>query len=173
VSRRRLARESARPDDVDPVGRRQLAEGDTDHPPQGIFVAANGTLGAMEWSIDRLIDETQRLAARGLARAEFFAELAPRLRNVIDHDASCWHTLDPHTLMLTSDAPDELIDRGIYAPRQAAAAGELIVRNPRLVSTDILPAAFRGDDAQTAALIKEPHYAHAPSRRDELPIDPA
>ncbi len=92
----------------------------------------------MEWSIDRLIDETQRLAARGLPRAEFFSELAPRLRNVIDNDASCWHTLDPHPRMLTSDAPDGLIDRGIYAPREAAAAGELIVRNPPLVSTDVL-----------------------------------
>jgi hypothetical protein len=60
----------------------------------------------MEWSTDRLIDETQRLAARGLARAEFFAELAPRLGNVIGNDASCWHTLDPHTCMLTSDALD-------------------------------------------------------------------
>jgi DNA-binding CsgD family transcriptional regulator len=87
----------------------------------------------MHWSIDRLIDETDRLAARGLPRAEFFGELAPRLRNVVDNDASCWHTLDPHTRMLTSDSPDELIDRGIYAPDEAAAAGELIVRSEYLV----------------------------------------
>ena len=87
----------------------------------------------MEWSIDRLIAETERLGARGLPRTEFFAELAPRLRNVIDNDASCWHTLDPHTRMLTSDSPEELIDRGIFAPQEAAAAGELIVRSEYLV----------------------------------------
>ncbi len=87
----------------------------------------------MEWSVGRLLEETDRLAARGLPREEFFAELAPRLRNVIPNDASCWHTLDPHTRMLTSDAPAELIERGIYAPPEAAAAGELIVRSEYLV----------------------------------------
>ena len=60
----------------------------------------------MAWTVERLIDEIDLLGARGLPRKEFFAELAPRLRNVIDNDASCWHTLDPHTRLLTSDAPD-------------------------------------------------------------------
>ncbi len=83
--------------------------------------------------VSRLLDETERPAARGLPREKFFAELAPRLRTVIPNDASCWHTLDPHTRLLTSDAPGELIDRGIYAPREAAAAGELIVRSEYLV----------------------------------------
>lgn len=87
----------------------------------------------MAWSIERLAGEIEWLATRGLPRPEFFAELAPRLRNLIDNDASCWHTLDPHTRLLTSDAPDELIDRGIFTPTEAMAAGELIVRSEYLV----------------------------------------
>lgn len=87
----------------------------------------------MNWSVTRLIDEVDRLGARGLPRREFFAELAPRLRNVIANDASCWHTLDPHTRLMTSDSPDELIERGIFAPEEAPAAGELLVRSEYLV----------------------------------------
>src|SRR4029079_8915234 len=64
---------------------------------------------------------------------EFFAELAPRLRNVVDNDATCWHTLDPHTRLMTSDSPDELIERGIFAADEAHAAGELIVRSEYMV----------------------------------------
>jgi hypothetical protein len=87
----------------------------------------------MGWSVERLVGEIELLGARGLARPEFFAELAPRLRNVIDNDASCWHTLDPHTRLLTSDSPDELIERGVFAPEEAQAAGELIVRSEYMV----------------------------------------
>jgi DNA-binding CsgD family transcriptional regulator len=87
----------------------------------------------MAWSRERLIEEVDLLAARGLPRTEFFAELAPRLRNVIDNDASCWHTLDPHTRLMTSDAPDELIARGVFAPQEAHAAAEMIVRSEYLV----------------------------------------
>ena len=87
----------------------------------------------MAWSPERLVDEIDLLGARGLSRKEFFAELSPRLRNVIDNDASCWHTLDPHTRLLTSDAPEELIARGVFTPEEAAAAGKVIVRSEYLV----------------------------------------
>jgi DNA-binding CsgD family transcriptional regulator len=87
----------------------------------------------MAWSPERLIDEVDVLSARGLPRKEFFAELSPRLRNVIDNDASCWHTLDPHTRLMTSDSPDELIERGVFAPDETQAAGELLVRSEYLV----------------------------------------
>ena len=87
----------------------------------------------MTWTVERLIDEIDLLAARGLPRSEFFAELAPRVRNVIDNDASCWHTLDPQTRLMTSDSPDELIERGIFAPEETPAAGELIVRSEYVV----------------------------------------
>jgi DNA-binding CsgD family transcriptional regulator len=88
----------------------------------------------MAWLPDRLSDEVDLLAARGLPRKEFFAELAPRLRNVIANDASCWHTLDPETRLLTSDSPGELIERGIFAPDEVPAAGELLVRSEYLVA---------------------------------------
>ena len=76
----------------------------------------------MAWSPERLIDEVDLLGARGLPRKEFFAELAPRLRNVIDNDASCWHTLDPHTRLMTSDSPDELVERGVFAPDETSTS---------------------------------------------------
>lgn len=83
--------------------------------------------------LSRLQEEIALLGAQGLPREEYFAELAPRLRRVIDNDATCWHTLDPHTRLLTSDSPDELIERGIYTAETAAAAGELLVRSEYLV----------------------------------------
>jgi DNA-binding CsgD family transcriptional regulator len=85
------------------------------------------------WSVDRLREEIELIGARGLPRDEYFAQLAPRLRRVIDNDASCWHTLDPHTRLLTSDAPAELIERGIYTAESATSAGELLVRSEYLV----------------------------------------
>ena len=59
----------------------------------------------MGGKVERLTDEIDLLGSRGLPREEFFAELSPRLRKAIDNDASCWHTLDPNTRLLTSDAP--------------------------------------------------------------------
>ena len=87
----------------------------------------------MKWSIKRLVDEIDVLGSRGLPRKEFFAELSPRLRNVVDNDASCWHTLDPHTRLMTSDSPEELIERGVFAPDETQAAGELLVRSEYIV----------------------------------------
>ena len=85
------------------------------------------------WTVERLRDEVVLLSARGMSRADFFAELAPRLRRVIENDASCWHTLDPHTRLLTSDAPLELVERGIFTADSVNAAGELLVRSEYLV----------------------------------------
>ena len=87
----------------------------------------------MARSVEALIDEIDLLASRGLPRKEFFAELAPRVRTVVDNDASCWHTLDPHTRLLTSDDPAELIGRGIYTPEQTPGAGELIIRSEYMI----------------------------------------
>ena len=87
----------------------------------------------MGWKVERLIEEVELLGSRGLPREQFFAELSPRLRNVIDNDASCWHTLDPSTRLLTSDAPKELIERGVFALDETPAAGEMIVRSEYMV----------------------------------------
>ncbi|HVW18752.1 MAG TPA: hypothetical protein VHB30_10940, partial [Solirubrobacteraceae bacterium] len=85
------------------------------------------------WTVDRAVEEVAWLGGRGLSRREYFAELAPRLRRVVDSDATCWHTLDPHTRLMTSDAPDELVARGIFARDTVAAAGELLVRSEYMV----------------------------------------
>jgi DNA-binding CsgD family transcriptional regulator len=87
----------------------------------------------MEWSVERLVDELDLLGSRGLSRTEFLAELSPRLRKVIDNDASCWHTLDPSTRLMTSDSPDELIERGVFSAQEAPAAGELLVRSEYMI----------------------------------------
>jgi hypothetical protein len=52
---------------------------------------------------------------------------------VLDDAASCWHTLDPHTRLLTSDDPAELIGRGILTPEQTPGAGELLVRSEYMI----------------------------------------
>lgn len=87
----------------------------------------------MPWTPRRLIDEIEQLGVRGLPREEFFAELAPRLRRVIPNVASCWHTLDPHTRLLTGDASADLVDRGVFTADAAKAASRLIVRSEYVV----------------------------------------
>lgn len=101
----------------------------------GIFSAwrTRATMAGMSWSVERLVEDIDLLGSRGLPREEFFAELSPRLRKVIDNDASCWHTLDPHTRLMTSDSPHELIQCGVLAPDEAPAAGELLLRSEYVV----------------------------------------
>ena len=84
-------------------------------------------MGAADTNLDRLADDVAALGRRGLPRAEYFPELATRLRRVIAADAMCWHTLDPDTLLMTSDAPDELISAGVFTPETVQSAGERIV----------------------------------------------
>ncbi|HEY2055275.1 MAG TPA: helix-turn-helix transcriptional regulator [Solirubrobacterales bacterium] len=84
------------------------------------------------WSIEQLKEEVAALGARGLSREEFFTELSPRLRRGLDNDASCWHTLDPQTRLLTSDQSRDLVDRGIYTAETVGAAGEVIIRSEYL-----------------------------------------
>lgn len=87
----------------------------------------------MARSVEALIQEVDLLGSRGLPRKEFFAELAGRVRTVIGNDASCWHTIDPHTQLLTSDDPAELIGRGIYTPEETHAAGQLLIRSEYMI----------------------------------------
>jgi DNA-binding CsgD family transcriptional regulator len=89
-------------------------------------------MGAARWPVDRLVDEMEVLAGRGLSRERYFREAADRLRRVVDCDATCWHTLDPETRMMTSDAPHELIEAGVFTPETAPAAGALLVASEYL-----------------------------------------
>jgi DNA-binding CsgD family transcriptional regulator len=79
--------------------------------------------------IDWLADELVVLRRRALPRERYYREVGARLHRVIDCDALCWHTLDPETLLITSDAPEELIDAGILTVDTAPAAGEALVSN--------------------------------------------
>jgi DNA-binding CsgD family transcriptional regulator len=85
------------------------------------------------WPVERLVEEVTLLGRRGLPREEYFAEVAGRLRRVVDSDASCWHTLDPQTGLMTSDAPDELINAGIFTSETAPAAGAKLIASEYLI----------------------------------------
>jgi len=74
-----------------------------------------------------LADELAAIGRRALPREEYYREVAARLRRVLDCDALCWHTLDPETLLMTSDAPEELIASGIFTVETAPRAGEALV----------------------------------------------
>ena len=64
-------------------------------------------MGAARWQVDQLIEDVALLGRRGLPREEYYGEVAARLRRVVDCDATCWHTLDPQTRLITSDAGQE------------------------------------------------------------------
>ena len=88
---------------------------------------------AERWQIDRLVDDVANVGRRGLPREQFFAEVGARVRRVVDADAMCWHTLDPETRLLTSDAPRELVDSGVFTLDTIAGAGARIVASEYLV----------------------------------------
>src|SRR3954471_12939870 len=88
---------------------------------------------AQRWQVDGLIDDVALVGRRGLPREEYFAEVAARLRRVIASDATCWHTLDPQTELMTSDAPYELISEGVFDADTAPEAGARIVASEYFV----------------------------------------
>ena len=88
---------------------------------------------AGRWQLDRLVADVALLGSRGLPREEYFAEVSARLRRVVPNVAACWHTLDPQTRLMTSDAPHELISSGVFTPETATAAGALLVASEYFV----------------------------------------
>jgi DNA-binding CsgD family transcriptional regulator len=91
-----------------------------------------GAMAGAKWRVDRLVEDVTRLGARGLPREEYYAEVTARLRRVVPNAAACWHTIDPHTHLLTSDSPTELISRGVLTVEGAAVAGEGIIASEYL-----------------------------------------
>ena len=85
------------------------------------------------WQIDQLVDDVALLGRRGLPREHYYAELSARLRRVIDCDATCWHTLDPDTRLITSDAPAELISSGLLTETTVADAGARLIASEYFV----------------------------------------
>ena len=85
------------------------------------------------WQAGRLADEVAVLGMRGLPREEYFRELTARIHRAIDCDATCWHTLDPQTRLITSDQSEELISSGVYTAETAPLAGAGIIASEYLV----------------------------------------
>ncbi len=85
------------------------------------------------WSLDRLADDVASVGRRGLPRDQYYAEVTVRLRRVVPSAAACWHTLDPQTRLMTSDAPAELVASGVFAPGEVMAAGARLVASEYLV----------------------------------------
>lgn len=95
-----------------------------------------------QWDADRLVAEVRRLGLRGLPRDEYFSELGARLRRAMPVDAACWHSLDPHTLLMTSANPVELIDRGF-----------LTADTEPLAARAVLASEYERDDYNTFATL--------------------
>ncbi len=89
---------------------------------------------AGRWQLDRLVEDVARLGSRGLPRERYYAEVSDRLRRVVPNDAACWHTLDPQTRLMTSDAPHELISSGLLTPETVMAAGAQLIASEYFIA---------------------------------------
>ena len=85
------------------------------------------------WSAERLADELTRLGTRALRPEAYFDEVSARLRRAVPSQANCWHTLDPETRLLTSEAPGELVRSGVFSAETAPAAGQLVINSEYIV----------------------------------------
>ena len=79
------------------------------------------------WDADRIVADVERLALRGLPRDELHAELASRIRRVVRVDAACWHGLDPHTLLMTTADPVELLQQGYLTAETEPEAARAVL----------------------------------------------
>jgi hypothetical protein len=80
-------------------------------------------------------------------RDEFQQELAARIRRVMRVDATCWHGLDPRTLMLTTANPVELAAGKFITPATEGAAVE-----------SVLSSEYRRDDYNSFAALVRRRY---------------
>lgn len=55
----------------------------------------------MQWSRQRAREEIERLSVAGLDWVTFAVEASERIRRAIPFDRSCWHTVDPGTVLFT------------------------------------------------------------------------
>jgi DNA-binding CsgD family transcriptional regulator len=125
---------------------------------------------AGRWAVERLIDDVALLGRRALPREQYFGEVAAPLRRVLDCDATCWHTLDPQTGLMTSDAPQELISEGVFTPQAAADAGAGIVASEYFV-TDVNTFASLAARRVPVGILSQAskgHPARSPRYRDVL-----
>jgi DNA-binding CsgD family transcriptional regulator len=79
------------------------------------------------------VAEIERLAARGLQVEEFCQQASDRLRRGLGFEGACWHTIDPETLLITSDLPGDLEANGVLPDDLADVARQLIVSSEYVV----------------------------------------
>ena len=79
------------------------------------------------WDADRLVAEVNHQSLRGLPRDQLQSELASRLRRSVRVDAACWHGLDPHTLLMTTADPVELLAGGYLTPASEPDAAHSVL----------------------------------------------
>jgi len=91
------------------------------------------SVAAGAWKVERLVADVEALTVRGLPREQYFREVSARLRRVLHCDAACWHTIDPQLQLMTSDAPEELIETGVFTAESAPAAGAAVVASEYLL----------------------------------------
>jgi len=89
-------------------------------------------VAAARWELDRLTADVRGVGRRGLPRDAYFAEVAAPFRRVVECQAMCWHTLDPITRLMTSDAPQELVGAGVFTAESAPQAGAAVVASEYL-----------------------------------------
>jgi DNA-binding CsgD family transcriptional regulator len=65
----------------------------------------------VDWSVERVLADLERLALRAPTRAAFFDEAAARLKRAVAFDGACWHTLDPGSDLITQHRLQDLPDR--------------------------------------------------------------
>jgi DNA-binding CsgD family transcriptional regulator len=78
-------------------------------------------------SVESVVSDVERVAARGLQRDELHRELAARLRRAFPFDAACWHGLDPDTLLLTTANPEELHAHGFLTVETEPLAAQSVL----------------------------------------------
>jgi hypothetical protein len=79
------------------------------------------------------VAEIERLGSRGLEVEGFCQEASDRLRRGLGFDGACWHSIDPQTLLITSDLPGDLEANGLLPDDLADVASQLIVGSEYVV----------------------------------------
>ncbi len=77
--------------------------------------------------VQRLIREVEQLGTLALPYADLHREITDCIRRLVPIDAACWHGLDPHTVLVTTADPVELLANGFLTPEtEMMAAGSVL-----------------------------------------------
>ena len=74
------------------------------------------TSGMYTAALERTEREVAELCRGGLDKDAFCRSVGERLARVLQFDGSCWHTIDPATLLITSHLTENIPDVELPAP---------------------------------------------------------